>query len=83
MVVAQLRTIMTYCGVTEPAKLAMRIGATESAVEDWIAGRALPSIPLMNRFAKLAGFSLTYLYHGKKDGLLPGIAKRLRTATGR
>ena len=58
--------------------MARAIASTEAEVVDWLEGRFLPPIKEMNRLAKLAGFTLHWLYHGDAEGMAPGLAARLR-----
>jgi transcriptional regulator with XRE-family HTH domain len=73
----RLRDVMADAGLS-PAALAMAIGATEPVVFDWLEGRVLPPVPLMNRLANRVGITLGFLYYGDESGLLPGVAARLR-----
>jgi transcriptional regulator with XRE-family HTH domain len=77
-VARRLLAVQRLSGLTE-LELAMAIEATEPEVVDWLEGRFLPPVPLMNRLAKLAGFTLHWLYHGDEAGMARGIAARLRT----
>jgi transcriptional regulator with XRE-family HTH domain len=76
-VAERLRAIMDATGLT-PFTLASAVGAWEADVRDWLEGRILPPVPLINRLARLAGITLGFLYHGDLSGLLPGPAARLR-----
>lgn len=77
-VAQRLRAVQRLSGLTE-LELAMAIEATEPEVVDWLEGRFLPPMLLMNRLARLTGFTLHWLYHGDETGMARGIAARLRT----
>ena len=78
-VARRLRAVQQFCALT-PLEMARAIEATEAEVVDWLEARFLPPVPLMNRLAKLAGFTLGWLYHGDESGLIRGIAVKLRAA---
>jgi transcriptional regulator with XRE-family HTH domain len=77
-VARRLLAVQRLSGLTA-LEIAMRIEATEAEVVDWLEGRSLPPMMLMNRLARLAGFTLHWLYHGDDKGMPAGLAARLRT----
>lgn len=77
-VARRLLAVMQDCGLQEAAQVAAAIGSTEADVIDWLSGRMLPPLNLMNRLANRAGVTLVFLYFGDEAGLLPGAAVRLR-----
>ena len=79
-VARRLLAVQRFCGLT-PLEMARAIEATEAEVVDWLEGRSMPPMELMNRLAKLVGFTLGWLYHGDESGLIRGIAVRLRAAS--
>lgn len=79
-VARRLRAVQRFADLTA-MEIAMAVEATEAEVVDWLEGRFLPPVPLMNRLARLVGFTLHWLYHGDEAGMAPGIAARLRTST--
>lgn len=79
-VARRLLAVQQFCALT-PLEMARAIEATEADVVDWLEGRSMPPLLLMNRLAKLVGFTLGWLYHGDETGLIPGIAVRLRAAS--
>jgi transcriptional regulator with XRE-family HTH domain len=72
----RLAAVMKDTGLT-PELLAPVIGATIPDVLDWLAGRILPPVRLMDRLANRVGLTLAWIYYGDASGLLPGVAKRL------
>lgn len=79
-VARRLLAVQRLTGLTA-LEIAMAIEATEAEVVDWMEGRFLPPLLQMNRLARLAGFTLHWLYHGDESGLIPGIAVKLRAAS--
>jgi len=74
----RLAAVMADAGLNTPELLAPVIGATIPDIVDWLQGRGLPPVMLMNRLADRAGITLGWLYYGDASGLLPGVARRLR-----